>query len=756
MLNKLLSMVKSAGAEFRASPFWAWNAKLKPAELRRQIRVFHEMGLGGFFMHSRVGLATPYLGKEWFECIRTCVEEAKRLKMQAWLYDEDRWPSGAAGGLVTRNPAYRARALWSERAEKAADLKTPAKERLASFVVRFAADGETIVKAERVKALPAKAPSGAALLVFFVHTQDPTSWFNDQAYLDTLNPEAVDKFLEVTHETYLKHAGKEFGKAIPGVFTDEPNYGEACHGNTHAVPWTARLPETFKKRFGYDLLDHLCELGYDVQGMAFSKARHDFYETVTTLFVEAFGKRIGAWCEKHNLKYTGHVLAEDNLLSQRHAVGAAMRFYEYQQQPGIDLLCEAWDPIDTAKQCSSAAHQFGKSTRLCECYGVTGWDFPFAGHKALGDWLAVLGISFRCPHLSWYSMGGEAKRDYPASISFQSSWYPYYSYIEDYFAHQAAALRLGEEVRDILVVHPIESAWGAKAQMKPEEAEAINATVIDLRNVLLASHLDFDYGDEAHLARIGKVIGKGAKALLQVGTARYRVVVLPKMFTIRTSTLRLLEAFAQAGGQVVYLDKAPAHLDATKSALPAKSYAAFTAATLETLPKTVAARGRRVSITARGKGELPEVFYMLKQGEDFETLFVCNTSMKHGSNRPDGCPRLAKRTAAYDRAVITLKTDAAGTADVYELNQETGAWTKLSASVRRSRGALQITTSLDIFETRLYVVTARPIPDAQTEAPAPKIIDAFTLPSSGWEYSLDEPNAMVLDQAIYAVDGKSD
>ena len=351
--------------------------------------------------------------------------------------------------------------MWCERAAKAADLKPPAKERLACFVAKFAKDGETIVSAKRVKNLPASAPAGSELMAFYVHVQEPSSWYNDQAYLDTMSDEAVAKFLEVTHEAYLKNNGKEFGKTIPGVFTDEPNYVNGCEGFKHAVPWTAKLPKVFQKRFGYDVLDYLPELGYDFQGMEFSKARHDFYEVVTTLFVQNFGKLIGDWCGKHGLMYTGHVLSEDDMSSQRRCVGSAMRFYEFQQQPGIDLLCENWDPIDTAKQCSSVAHQLDKPTRLCECYGVTGWDFPFAGHKALGDWLAVLGINFRCPHLAWYSMAAEAKRDYPASISFQSSWYPYYSLVENYFARQNAALRPGEEVRDVLVVHPIEHALSA-------------------------------------------------------------------------------------------------------------------------------------------------------------------------------------------------------------------------------------------------------------------------------------------------------
>ena len=34
---------------YRAKPFWAWNNQLEETELRRQIRIFKEMGFGGFF-----------------------------------------------------------------------------------------------------------------------------------------------------------------------------------------------------------------------------------------------------------------------------------------------------------------------------------------------------------------------------------------------------------------------------------------------------------------------------------------------------------------------------------------------------------------------------------------------------------------------------------------------------------------------------------------------------------------------------------
>lgn len=59
MVQKFIEKIENPAAQFRGAPFWAWNGKLEPEELRRQIRDMKRMGLGGFFMHSRVGLNTP-------------------------------------------------------------------------------------------------------------------------------------------------------------------------------------------------------------------------------------------------------------------------------------------------------------------------------------------------------------------------------------------------------------------------------------------------------------------------------------------------------------------------------------------------------------------------------------------------------------------------------------------------------------------------------------------------------------------------
>ena len=103
---------KSPSFAYRGKPFWAWNGELRSEELIRQTQVMKEMGLGGYFMHSRVGLITEYLGEEWFDMINKVADAAERDGMEAWLYDEDRWPSGSAGGKATIDPKYRMKSLY--------------------------------------------------------------------------------------------------------------------------------------------------------------------------------------------------------------------------------------------------------------------------------------------------------------------------------------------------------------------------------------------------------------------------------------------------------------------------------------------------------------------------------------------------------------------------------------------------------------------------------------------------------------------
>ena len=77
---------------YRPIPFWSWNDRLEPEELKRQIKWMAQEGFGGYFMHARGGLETQYMGEEWFDNIRVGIEEGNRLGMHSSVYPAGRSP----------------------------------------------------------------------------------------------------------------------------------------------------------------------------------------------------------------------------------------------------------------------------------------------------------------------------------------------------------------------------------------------------------------------------------------------------------------------------------------------------------------------------------------------------------------------------------------------------------------------------------------------------------------------------------------
>jgi len=740
---KILAELKNPGSEYRGAPFWSWNGKLEPDELRWQIRALNTMGLGGFFMHSRVGLATPYLSKEWMECVAACVDEAEKLDMKAWLYDEDRWPSGAAGGLATRNPKYRARHLEMALIDKPADFKWDDTV-VAAFTAHIDGTNASHVTRLRKGSRPRKLAKGQFILSFRVKVDQPTSWHNGFTYLDTMNHEAVKEFIRITHAAYYKHFGKEFGKRIPGIFTDEPN--AKTYGGRFLTPWTDKLPRVFRKRYGYDLISRLPQVHFDVDGAPVNKTRVDMHDCTTFLFVDAFARQIGEWCQKHGFEHTGHVLAEGSLMGQTNVVGAAMRFYEYMQAPGMDLLTQYQREYDTAKQVSSVANQFGRRWRLTETYGCTGWDFNWEGHKALSDWQTALGINLRAQHLSWYTMLGEAKRDYPAGIFYQSPWWNLYSKVEDHYARINVLMSRGREVRDILVIHPIESMW-AVYNHEPEEKQALQNAFWQLRDKLLAANLDFDYGDEDIMSQHAKVSHGRDGALLKVAKAAYNTVIVPKLVTMRRSTLDILKKFARAGGLVIFVDGAAEYVDAKPSRDAADFATGCYNAGGSTLRLIKAAEmcGRRVSVTDQTGSQIASCLYGLREDKEAFYLYLCNTGHRHFGRR-EGDDAVKDRTAEFPNVRIDVLGSGKGAP--LEVCPDTGSIT-LAGKVTAS--GWTISTSLPKLGSRLFILPKIKVSGTFIAPRRLRDVSSKTLKPAKWNFQLSEDNVLVLDCPRYRI-----
>ncbi len=556
-------LFKNPSAEYRGTPFWAWNCDLQKDELCRQIDVFKEMGLGGFHMHCRDGMSTTYLSDGFMGLVKACTDHAKENQMLAWLYDEDKWPSGFGGGYVTKEDTFRQRYLTFT-----CDGNYKVRGN-ALLIARF----DVVLGEDKCLKSYRKVAEGDAvegtLWTVWREISGNSPWYNNQSYVDTLNKKAIDRFIEVTHERYFATVGDEFGKTVPAIFTDEPQFmrkGTLAFAdskqNVH-LPWTDDFEDTFKATYGESLVDHLPELLWDLPGGEISLTRYHYHDHISERFAEAFADNCGDWCKAHGIELTGHMMEEPTLHSQTAAIGDCMRSYRGFGIPGIDMLCARFE-FTTAKQCQSAVHQYGKPGMMSELYGVTGWDFDFRGHKLHGDWQAALGVTVRVQHLSWVSMKGTAKRDYPASISYQSPWYKEYSYVEDHFGRVNTALTRGKPLVKVAVMHPVESYW---LHWGPNEQTQLIRDKLDgnFHNVtdwLLRGNIDFDYICESTFPVQCPVGG----APLTVGEMAYDVVVVPECETLRSTTLDRLEAFRAAGGKLVFMGDAPKYEDAKPSA----------------------------------------------------------------------------------------------------------------------------------------------------------------------------------------------
>lgn len=587
--NKRAELFYNPPVEYRAKPFWSWNGELDKNELIRQVHVIKEMGFGGFFIHSRSGLITEYLGEEWFELVNAVADEGEKIGLETWLYDEDRWPSGSAGGRVTEENQFRMKSL--KLTEVPINNYIKSENAVYEFIAKIDGinvncykklnrDGNIETLLNQMKNDCADGCGEWKILIFTIETQAPSSKFNGNTYLDTMNIDATQKFIDITHNEYLKRCKNRIGKSIKGVFTDEPYRGEGMGDlvikdeiKSCSIAWTDDVFDEFKKRYNYDAVEFLPELFYRPLGKRLATVKHDYFDLTNALFLERFMKPINDWCEENDMLFTGHLLHEDSLINQAAPNGSLMRSYEYMGCPGIDILgvfnrCY-WAP----KQLSSVGRQLGKKWLLSELYGCSGWELSFKNFKAAGDWQVLFGINMRCPHLSWYTMEGMAKRDYPVSILHQSAWYPYFSLVEDYFSRFGLFMSEGKTTCDVLVINPIESVW-SQAYLgwanwifsKSEEVDVLEEQYVKVFNLLTENHIDFDYVDEQLLLNYADVYKDDfGKAFIRVGEAVYSTLVLGGIETIRETTYKIIKKFESLGGKIVFIGDAPQYVDCEKT-----------------------------------------------------------------------------------------------------------------------------------------------------------------------------------------------
>lgn len=728
----------------RPAPFWAINDRLsnkkKPA---RQFRDMLKAGFSGAFFHARDGLISDYMGKEWMDAIEATLEAAREADGQLWLYDEDKWPSGNAGGQVAAlGPDYRMAWLQPQLlprgapapSAKPADPEAPAPAASYRILKR---DGGVLLEIQPLAAADADDP-GYERLIFRRHLAARTPWWGGESYANLLNPDVTKAFIEMTHEKYRKLFASEFGKHIPGIFTDEPQ----LHGGMAGVPWWTGLPDIYRSWAARDWWQDLPFMFFD--GPDARRIRLLVHRTIRRQFMEAYTKPLSEWCSRNRLKLTGHFMEEDSLGGQiAWNAGGVMGHYQYQHQPGVDaLMLTVEDKMLTYAQVASAARQLGRPA-LNEIFGVTHHACSFEDFRRMADASLAAGVTFLAPHLSWYSMKGKRKRDFPPNWNYQQSYWHEMKPLNDYFARTAAVLSAGERDCGILVLHPIEAATAetrrefspAIADIPAPSRRAVARLDRFFRACLRAVYedgRDADLGDEGFLAEMGGV----REGRFVVGAAAYHTVIVPEARTWRPTTFALLKSFAEAGGRIIFMGRPPEETDC----LPEPGWRALlNSPTVTSVPADPAALRAALSsmpalfrITDADGGPVPGLRLQHRVDGNQDIFFIVNTDGKAGRD-------IALRLHRKGGQVIRFDA-AEGTRGALPSRRVGGADGGLAADLRLEPGGS-------------LLLAVEPQSDAKPLPRLPHTEMARVHPlSDHWRFARQQPNVLVLDRISYSLD----
>ncbi|MBQ9324190.1 MAG: hypothetical protein IJ246_00295 [Clostridia bacterium] len=403
---KLLEQLQSPDREYTPIPFWFLNAPLDAAEIERQLTEFADHGVYGVVLHPRIGMdpAVGYLSEAFFDAIGTAIACARRLDMQIVLYDEGMYPSGSASGLVVQgHPELKSRGLGY--------VETPEEK-------------DIVLARAGQKYLVERMSEGTIRGIHF--GEDDGEPFAPKS-ADILNPVAVDRFLELTHEAYYRHFSEDFGETIIGFFTDEPSI--LGRNTRDLMPWTAGFAELFQKSGG-----NLMGLAGLFEGTENADTAL-YHRLILQRESEVYYARLSRWCEAHGIALMGHPHQSDDIEVERyfHVPGQDLVFRWVSPEKGDT---EGMDSV-MGKCSADAAYLMHRRRNANECFGACNrgnhpWYFTGGDMKWFLDYLAVRGVNLFIPHAFYYSLEGPRSGERPPDVGPGSLWWPHYRIWADY------------------------------------------------------------------------------------------------------------------------------------------------------------------------------------------------------------------------------------------------------------------------------------------------------------------------------------
>ncbi|MCF7885274.1 MAG: hypothetical protein K9M80_02160, partial [Candidatus Marinimicrobia bacterium] len=496
-------------------------------------------------------MGASYLSEGWFKKVNMAVRLAKERDMRVYLVDEGKYPSGFAGGKISREaPALRMKALLAADTLNVKDGKTISLD-LDKNIVSAVAFNENDSSSRIIEINSGKlhwtVPDGDWQLLLVkhdFHTSPTRSVTNPDhgkdrtnSLIDYLDPEATRKFIEFTHKGYKRYVEDEFGKTVLGFRGDEPDY------SIRGLPCTPEIFTEFKKRKAYDVQPFVASFFIPNQSEKIKRIRADYWDVWSTMFADNFFKVQADWCAEHDLKYLVHLNHEDKMPALVRSEGDFFRAMRPVQMPGVDAIWHQIWPNENVpiypKYASSAAHLFGRRRSFTESFAAYRPRPNIEQAKWILDHQLVRGLNMvEVMFVPASTHGKSGMRGWLADKKFPE--------VAKYIQRACYLLSQGQPAADIAVYFPTSSMW-LKDDREHQHA-------LQTMHKFLQMQRDFDIVDEQAL---GSVMQLEEGEFINLSGQSYSTVVIPSILAISRKTLNRLEKFANSGGQVIFIGRRP-------------------------------------------------------------------------------------------------------------------------------------------------------------------------------------------------------
>lgn len=345
--------------------------------------------------------------------------------------------------------------------------------------------------------------------------------------LDHMSKDAVSVHLNLAIQPLID----AFSGQLPpdAIFSDSLEaYGSS---------WTDDLPEEFRRRRGYDLLDHVEALFSDTPESA--DVRFDWARTMGELVDERYLSAIQSWAAGHGTRFRAQVYGIPPV-----SLSSASRV-ALPEGEGED-----WRSFTSTRWATSGAHLYGKpvvSSEVWTWLHSPSWAATPLDLKMEADRHFLQGVNQLVGHgwpLSPAEAGNPGWSLYAAAaLNQHNPWSIAMPDVTKYLQRVSYLLRSGEPENSVAIYLPIEDAY---ANMRPEHASANDAMPDHIPNALVEAVLDAGYGFDfvdAEAVRSERM--------------KHKLLILPPMSRIDSAAYLAITNWVKGGGKLVSIGKLP-------------------------------------------------------------------------------------------------------------------------------------------------------------------------------------------------------